>query len=239
MTRSNCSRAPLAPFPRTAGEAKIPRARRNGPLISSSAIAASDMKPSAAAASAAATSSRVLPMPGSPSSVSAVSRPALADASSCLIAPSSTCRPTTGPAARLTWRASGATADVGAGEQSARHSWRKGTSDGEDAEATGRAATCAGSPTDEPPPRLDRILEAMAPARAAICSATTSACCPSCLLRCRRLEPVERADANTEDAAGRPKLARPASQEAQGACRVPRCCRDLAAVVLVKGDFAL
>ena len=33
---------------------------------------------------------RVLPMPGSPSSVSAVSRPALAAASSCLIAPSST-----------------------------------------------------------------------------------------------------------------------------------------------------
>ena len=79
MTRWNCSRAPLVPFSRTAGEAKIPRARRNGPRISSSAVAASGVKPSAAATSAAATSSRVLPMPGSPSSVSAVSRPALAD----------------------------------------------------------------------------------------------------------------------------------------------------------------
>ena len=113
----------------------MPRARRNGPLISSSAAAASGMKPSAAAASAAATSSRVLPMPGSPSSVSAVSRPALADASSCLIAPSSTCRPTTGPAARLTWRASGATADVGA----LRAAWAsfmalKGTSNRDDAD---------------------------------------------------------------------------------------------------------
>ena len=133
MTRSNCSRAPLAPFPRTAGEAKIPRARRNGPLISSSAVAASGMKPSAAAASAAATSSRVLPMPGSPSSVSAVSRPALADASSCLIAPSSTCRPTTGPAARLTWRASGATAGVGAlGAAWALFMALKGTSNRDD-----------------------------------------------------------------------------------------------------------
>ncbi len=47
---------------------------------------------------------------GSPSRVNAVSRPALAETSSCRIAPSSTCLRTTGPVARRTWIGSGDTA---------------------------------------------------------------------------------------------------------------------------------
>ena len=48
-----------------------------------------------------------MPMPGSPSSVSAVSRPARAEASSWRIASSSACRPMTAPVARRKWSSIG------------------------------------------------------------------------------------------------------------------------------------
>ena len=75
------------------GDPRIERATRNGPRSSSSAVTAIAVKPSALACSAAATSNRVLPMPGSPSTVSPTRRPALAVASSCAIAWSSAGRP--------------------------------------------------------------------------------------------------------------------------------------------------
>ena len=84
------SRASAAPVPAaaawTSGEPRIERATRNGPRSSSSAVTAIVTNPSAAAHSPAASSSRVLPIPGSPSTVSPASRPALAVAISCVIA---------------------------------------------------------------------------------------------------------------------------------------------------------
>ena len=81
------------------------RATRNGPRISSSAVIAMQANPFVAASSAAASSSRVLPMPGSPSRVTAASRPD-ASRSSWAIASSSAVRPMTGPLARRNWTAS-------------------------------------------------------------------------------------------------------------------------------------
>ena len=89
------------------GEPRIERATRNGPRSSSSAVTAIAVKPSAVARSAAATSSRVLPIPGSPSTVRPTSRPVRAMANSCEIDWSSAGRPTTSPVARWTSRAIG------------------------------------------------------------------------------------------------------------------------------------
>ena len=58
------------------------RATRNGPRISSSAVIATHVNPFADASSAAASSRRVLPMPGSPSRVTAARR---SDASCSLL----------------------------------------------------------------------------------------------------------------------------------------------------------
>ena len=55
-------------------EANRLRATRNGPRISSSAVIATHVNPLADASSAAASSRRVLPMPGSPSRVTAARR---------------------------------------------------------------------------------------------------------------------------------------------------------------------
>ncbi len=81
------------------------RATRNGPRISSSAVIATQVKPFADASSAAASSRRVLPMPGSPSSVTAARWPE-ASLSSWAIASSSALRPMTAPVARRSWTAS-------------------------------------------------------------------------------------------------------------------------------------
>ena len=89
---------------RIASDANRLRARRNGPRISSSAVIATQVNPATDASSAAASSRRVLPMPGSPSSVTADSR-ADASSSSCEIAPSSALRPMTPPDARRSWTA--------------------------------------------------------------------------------------------------------------------------------------
>ena len=64
-------------------EPKIERANRKGPRISWSAATATVMNPCAAALSEAARRRRVLPMPGSPSTVRAARRPDRAVASSC------------------------------------------------------------------------------------------------------------------------------------------------------------
>ena len=81
--------------------------RRNGPRSSSSAVTAIVVNPAAVAISPAARSRRVLPIPGSPSSVSPTSLPVAAEASSWRIASSSACRPTTAPVARWTCSAIG------------------------------------------------------------------------------------------------------------------------------------
>ena len=86
-------------------EANRLRATRNGPRISSSAVIATQVKPLADASSAAASSSRVLPMPGSPSRVTAARR-LEASRSSWEIASSSPLRPMTAPFARRSWTAS-------------------------------------------------------------------------------------------------------------------------------------
>ena len=77
---------------RIALEANRLRATRNGPRISSSAVIATHVKPLAEASSAAASRRRVLPMPGSPSRVTAARRPE-ASRSSCAIASSSALSP--------------------------------------------------------------------------------------------------------------------------------------------------
>ena len=90
---------------RIAGAAKRLRATRNGPRISSSAVTAAVVNPALKVSSAAARSRRVLPMPGSPSSVTADRR---VDASliSWPIAASSVLRPMIEPVARRSWTAS-------------------------------------------------------------------------------------------------------------------------------------
>ena len=70
------------------------RASRNGPRICSSAITPIVTKPSAVAISEAARSSRVFPMPGSPSSVRPVND-VWAERTPCSTAASSSGRPTT------------------------------------------------------------------------------------------------------------------------------------------------
>ena len=90
---------------RMAVEANRLRATRNGPRISSSAVIATHVNPLADASSAAASSRRVLPMPGSPSRVTAARRPD-ASCSSWEIASSSALRPMTAPVARRSWTAS-------------------------------------------------------------------------------------------------------------------------------------
>ena len=84
------------------GAARMLWATRNGPRISSSAVTAIVANPAAAASSAVATKSRVLPIPGSPSRVTAVSRDR-PSSSCCLIAASSTGRPMTAPVTRRSW----------------------------------------------------------------------------------------------------------------------------------------
>ncbi len=62
------------------------RASRKGPRSSSSAVTAIVVNPAADAISAAASSSRVFPIPGSPSTASPASLPVAAEASSWRIA---------------------------------------------------------------------------------------------------------------------------------------------------------
>ena len=121
LSRPGSSRPQSAPRPRSmasaagvpeaeaipSGDPRMDRANRNGPWISSSAAAAIVMNPCAEAISAAASSSRVFPIPGSPSTVMPANVPPRATASSCWIAASSTGRPTTAPVARRTWSAKG------------------------------------------------------------------------------------------------------------------------------------
>ncbi len=90
---------------RIALDANRLRATRNGPRISSSAVIATQVNPLADASSAAASSRRVLPMPGSPSRVTAARR-LDASRSSWEIASSSALRPMTAPVARRSWTAS-------------------------------------------------------------------------------------------------------------------------------------
>ena len=90
---------------RIASDANRLRARRNGPRISSSAVTATHVNRRSLASSAAARSRRVLPMPGSPSRVTAARRPD-ASCSSWEMASSSALRPMTPPDARRSWTAS-------------------------------------------------------------------------------------------------------------------------------------
>ncbi len=80
-------------------------ATRNGPRISSSAVITTQANPLVAASSAAASSRRVLPIPGSPSRVTA-DRRVDASRSSWAMASSSLVRPMTAPLARRSWTAS-------------------------------------------------------------------------------------------------------------------------------------
>ena len=81
------------------------RATRNGPRISSSAVIATQVNPLADASSAAASSRRVLPIPGSPSRVTAA-RWLAASFSSWEIASISALRPMIAPVPRRSWTAS-------------------------------------------------------------------------------------------------------------------------------------
>ena len=103
--RTACSAGVPATVSWIAPEANRLRATRNGPRISSSAVIATHVNPAAEASSAAASRSRVLPMPGSPSRVTAARRP-LASRTSSAIASSSAPRPMTAPDARRSWTAS-------------------------------------------------------------------------------------------------------------------------------------
>ncbi len=99
----------------TSGAPMIDRARRNGPRSSSSAPTATVRKPRATAISRAASRRRVLPIPGSPSTETAVNRPPCAAVMPSSIATSSVGRPTTARPVRCSRSPRGANAAAATG----------------------------------------------------------------------------------------------------------------------------
>ena len=104
--RSSSAGVPVA-VSTASGDPTIDRARRKGPRSSSSAATVIGVNPPAEASSPVARSSRVLPIPGSPSTVTAASRPPRATSISWRMAVSSSGRPTTAPMARRACSANG------------------------------------------------------------------------------------------------------------------------------------
>ena len=157
--RTAASAGVPAAVSRIASDANRLRARRNGPRISSSAVIATQVNPAADASSAAASSRRVLPMPGSPSSVTADSRPD-ASSSSCEIAPSSALRPMTPPDARRSWTAS--------------EHWGPTTGSSTSPSATRRGEASA---LDRSSPSVSRIMRRSAASSLSLGTSTRRSCC--------------------------------------------------------------